>query len=145
MTETLTFTISTPPISTNKLRVNIKRGGRTLQVKNPEYISWISIAGYEVNKQKGFDCTHPFLWSSHIEFPCNITKMDLDNCEKALFDLLNKLEKVPDDRYQCKKSSEWVAGDTFRVHVTREPLDKWLEIKEYSKPLIKKLRLGYPD
>ncbi len=102
-------------------------------------------ARIELLNQKGFDCTHPFLWSSFIEFPCNHTGLDLDNAEKAIFDVLNQLGLVPDDRYQCKKAMEWVAGEDFIIHITREPLAKWLLIKKYkTKATIKKLALGYP-
>ncbi|MCH9662867.1 MAG: hypothetical protein K0U66_04290 [Gammaproteobacteria bacterium] len=144
MTETRSFKISTMPPSTNQLKSSVLARGRPMQIKSRQYHAWQRVAGYEVNTQAGFDCTHPFLWSSIIEFPCNATGLDLDNAEKALFDLLNQLGKVPDDRYQCRKAMEWVAGEVFMVHVTREPLDKWLAIRKYSPPTIKKLRLGYP-
>ena len=138
------FKITTPPTSTNQLKVSVKRRGVAMQIKSPAYRLWQQTARIELHKQKGFDCTHPFLWSSFIEFPCNCTGLDLDNAEKAIFDILNQLQLVPDDRYQCRKSMEWCAGNHFIVHITREPLTHWLQIKQYkTKATIKKLSRGY--
>lgn len=136
------FTISATPPSVNEQKAAVAVGGKPRLIKTKEYRQWIEATLIEIEDQIGFDGDlgeSPFIWSSDILFPCNVSKMDVDNVPKAIHDLLVSAGKVPDDRYLADSRVRWSSGDKIVVITQKEELTKWAKIKTLSKSLMKKL------
>lgn len=140
------FTISAMPPSVNTQKAAVAVGGKARLIKTKPYRQWIDATLIEIEPQRGFaDCVggdlgeSPFVWSSDILFPCNVSKMDVDNVPKAVHDLLVTAGKVPDDRYLADSRVRWSSGDKIVVIISKEELSKWATVKKLSKSLTKKL------
>jgi len=94
------------PPSTNELFRNVPRKGR---VKTQRYLTWIQAAGNEVNAQR------PQQAETHIGGPVEIVitverrnnRRDLDNCVKAIIDLLVAHGAIDDDRNVMRITVAW--------------------------------------
>lgn len=137
MSRVILFTLSTVPPSINAQKAAVVVRGKPRLIKTKPYREWIDRSLLELTGQKGFD--GDFIWRSDIHFPCNVSRLDIDNAVKALHDILVKAGKVPDDRYLADTRIRWASGDKILIYVQREDLSKWLKIKKLSKALIKKL------
>ena len=140
------FTISKVPPSVNTQKAAFAAGGKARLIKTKKYREWIAETLFDVASQPGFDnvigkdmVERPFLWSSEILFPCNVSNMDLDNVPKAIHDLLVTAGKVPDDRYLVEFRVRWSSGNDLTVTVIKENLEKWGAVKKLSKPIMRKL------
>jgi Holliday junction resolvase RusA-like endonuclease len=136
------FTISAVPPSVNAQKAAVAVGGKPRLIKTKPYRQWIDATLIEVEPQLGFEGDlgeNPFIWSSDILFPCNVSKMDVDNVPKAIHDLLVTAGKVPDDRYLADSRIRWSSGDKIIVTISKEDLSKWATVKKLSGPLMKKL------
>ena len=137
MPSVILFTLSTVPPSTNAQKAAVLVKGKARLIKTKEYRQWIDQSLFELLDQKGFE--GDFIWRSDIRFPCNTSKLDVDNAVKACHDILVKAGKVPDDRYLADTRIRWAGGEEILIYVQRENLDEWLKVKKMSKALIKKL------
>lgn len=131
------FTISAIPPSVNAQKAAVAVAGKPRLIKTKPYREWIEATLQELERQVGFE--GDFIWSSDILFPCNRSKMDVDNAPKAIHDLLVKAGKVPDDRYLADSRVRWSSGDNIVVIATKQELSKWATIKKMSKSLTAKL------
>lgn len=131
------FTISAVPPSVNAQKAAVAVGGKARLIKTKPYRQWIEATTAELKDQPGFE--GDFIWRSDILFPCNVSKMDVDNAPKAIHDLLVTAGKVPDDRYLADSRIRWSSGDKIVVIISKEELSKWATIKKLSKSLAKKL------
>ena len=81
------------PPSTNGLYANIPGKGR---VKSANYRKWINAAGWALLEQKPKPVAGDYDMWLYVEWP-DKRKRDLDNCIKALSDLLVSHQLVEDD------------------------------------------------
>lgn len=137
MSRVILFTLSSVPPSINAQKAAVVVCGKPRLIKTKPYREWIDKSLLELMGQNGFE--GDFIWRTDIHFPCNSSKMDVDNVPKAIHDVLVKAGKVPDDRYLADTRIRWADGDKVLIYVQREELGMWLKIKKMSKALIKKL------
>jgi len=137
------FTISAIPPSVNAQKAAVAVAGKPRLIKTKPYREWIEATLQELEGQVGFE--GDFIWSSDILFPCNRSKMDVDNTPKAIHDLLVKAGKVPDDRYLADSRVRWSSGDNIVVIITKQELSKWATIKKISHSLTLKLAKCSPS
>ena len=134
---TLSFTFSRPPPSINAQKAAVLHRGAPRLIKTEPYRSWMKSTSQELMTQPGFG--GEFLWSSLILFPCNVSRMDVDNAPKALHDALVSAGKVPDDRYLVETCIRWAEGDNVVVTVKSEGFLKWSRVKRFSPALTRRL------
>lgn len=111
-------------------------GGRLIKTK--DYRDWQTEMEIEVWPQRGIGYL-PALWSSLILFPCNASKMDVDNAPKAIHDLLVSAGLTPDDRYLVDSHIKWAACDNVQITIEIEDPEPWLKIKNMGKATARKL------
>lgn len=131
------FTISQVPPSINAQKSAVLVKGKARLIKTKPYRQWIEATTAELKDQPGFE--GDFFWRSDILFPCNVSKMDVDNVPKAIHDVLVSMGKVPDDRYLADTRIRWATGDKIVVAIKAEELSKWTAIKKISSSLTQKL------
>lgn len=91
------------PVSVNAMYRNVKGRGR---VKSQRYNTWLNAVGWQVKSQS----PEPVAGNVEVSLFCkkqNRRKRDIDNCIKAVLDMLVNLGLIEDDSKVIKVSAEW--------------------------------------
>ncbi len=103
-----------PPISTNALHRAVKIGNRIANIKSAEYRKWVEAAGWELQGQRPGKIVGPFACYITVPRKCRI---DLDNCFKALLDLLQLHKVIENDRLATELRIKRGQGDDTQVMI----------------------------
>ena len=103
MTQTLRLT-GLPP-STNNLWRHTRAQGKPVTYRTKRYMTWLQSSGWQVKEQAPERIEGPIELSVRLERPKR--KRDLDNCLKALQDLLVEHQLIEDDDKIMKLTIQW--------------------------------------
>ena len=107
-----TFVVAMPP-STNNLYVNVPRKGR---VKSGVYKRWLTVAGWQLKPQ----IRHRYSGDTAVWLTLGPRKKrDLDNCAKAVLDLLQAHHVVLDDLDVVDLRIRWGDVDGCQIDIER--------------------------
>jgi Holliday junction resolvase RusA-like endonuclease len=108
-----------PPVSVNDLWKPVKRGAHASMVRSPQYLSWLTEAGYMLNSQRPGMVEGPYALTIKVT---GASKIDLGNVEKSVSDLLQAHGVIENDKFAQKITIERAAveGMSIMVASTRE-------------------------
>lgn len=110
-TQTITFE-GIPP-SVNHIYRNVAGKGR---VKSNRYRTWFNAVSWDVKTQRPQKVSGDVAISIICRKPNDTVRRDIDNCIKAVLDMLVANQLIDDDSKVAKVSAEWTKGDN--VHGT---------------------------
>lgn len=102
MGKPVTFSLPMPP-SVNALYKNVRGRGRA---KTSRYLSWITEAGIELNRQHVGTIAPPYRVDYAVGRP-DMRKRDVGNLEKPLSDLLVSMDVLEDDSLINDNRQRW--------------------------------------
>ena len=121
MTNPVTFSLPMPP-SVNALYTNNSGKGKRGRAKSQRYLSWITEAGIELNRQRVPTLTPPYSIEYAVGRP-DKRKRDVANLEKPLSDLLVSMDVIEDDSLIDDNRQRWCPKvPPGMVHCTVESL-----------------------
>lgn len=101
----ISFTLPMPP-SVNALYTNNQGKGKRGRAKSERYLSWITEAGIELNRQHVPTLAPPYSVDYAVGRP-DKRKRDVANLEKALSDLLVSMDVIKDDCEIVQNCQRW--------------------------------------
>lgn len=122
-----------PPPSVNRAWRNFR--GRMVQ--SSEFKNWKKAAVASFQRQ-GLSLPSSCFWSTKIFMPGS-SRIDLDNCNKAIHDAIVEAKIAPDDFYLVNSNQTYWDGEYLIIHLKEEPIDKWAATLKTSRAIIRRM------